>query len=209
MPEILSLVVVVFFAVLFIMAIVLFIALVLKRKPKKDVSLFKLDERQDLSGNEANYFSYIKYDSEKNAIVLKQNQVFKKCVVSLISKKGNARKIDRFNLEYAPGDLYCGIKLDAPIDAYKVVLESIDGGAQKHDPVDTYLTSNLIYAIVVTILFVIASILLITWYGASYEVTESEEFPALYGLALLAVIYPIIIIVGCLLGESLSKKGKF
>ena len=209
MPDILPLLVIVFIVLTFAAAVLLFLALLLKRKPRKDVSLTALNDRQDLSGSEATYFQYIRYDSEKNAIVLKQSQVFKKCVVTLITKKGNARQIARYNLEYVPGDLYCGIRLDAPVDEYRVVLESVDGTTQKHAPVDSFVSSNAIYAIVVSVLFIVATIVLIMWYGSSYEVLESEEFPILYGLVLLVVIYPIVVIGGCLLGETLSKKGKF
>ena len=209
MPPLLPLLVIVFIVLTFAAAVLLFLALLLKRKPRKDVSLIALLDRQDLSGSEANYFQYIRYDSEKNAIVLKQSQVFKKCVVTLITKKGKVSKVARYNLEYVPGDLYCGIKLDEPVDSYRVVLESVDGASQKHAPVDSFMSSNAIYAVVVSVLFIIAAIVLIMWYGYSYEVVDSEEFPILYGLVLLVVIYPIVVIGGCLLGETLSKKGKF
>ena len=156
MPEFLPMIVIIFIILTFLAAIGLFMALIFKRKPRNDISLFAMDARQDLSGNEAQYFQYIRFDAEKNAIVLKQSQVFKKCVVTLITKKGNARKQAVYNLEYAQGDLFCGIKLDSPVDEYKVVLESIDGTAQKHEPIDNYLTLNMVYAIVVSILFIIA-----------------------------------------------------
>ena len=95
MPESLPMIVILFIILTFLAAIGLFMALIFKRKPRNDVSLFAMDARQDLSGNEAQYFQYIRFDAEKNAIVLKQSQVFKKCVVTLITKKGNARKSDR------------------------------------------------------------------------------------------------------------------
>ena len=208
MPESLPMIVMLFIILTFVAALGLFIALIFKRKPRSDFSLFAMDARQDLSGNEAKYFQYIRFDSEKNAIVLKQSQVFKKCVVTLITKKGNARRQAVYNLEYMPGDLYCGIKLDAPVDEYKVVLESVDGAAQKHDPIDNYLTLNLVYAIVVSILFIIAGALLITMDSYYLEV-DVDGFGVLYGLLALIIIYIIVIVAGCLVGETLSKKGKF
>lgn len=209
MPDSLPMMVIIFIVLMFLAAIGLYFALILKRKPRNDVPLFAANSRQDLSGNEATYFSYIKFDPEKNAIVLKQSQVFKKCVVTLISKKGNVRKQEKFNLEYAEGDLYCGIILKEPIDEFKVVLESVDGNVQKHDPIDSFLTLNILYAVVVSVLFIIAAILLITMDGYLADVMEEEGFPLLYGLVLLVVIYVIVIIGGCLIGEILSKKGKF
>lgn len=208
MPESLPMIVMLFIILTFVAALGLFMALIFKRKPRSDFSLFAMDARQDLSGNEAKYFQYIRFDSEKNAIVLKQSQVFKKCVVTLITKKGNARKQAVYNLEYMPGDLYCGIKLDAPVDEYKVVLESVDGAVQKHDPIDNYLTLNLVYAIVVSILFIIAGALLITMDSYYLEV-DVDGFGVLYGLLALIIIYIVVIVAGCLVGETLSKKGKF
>lgn len=208
MPESLPMIVMLFIILTFVAALGLFMALIFKRKPRSDFSLFAMDARQDLSGNEAKYFQYIRFDSEKNAIVLKQSQVFKKCVVTLITKKGNARRQAVYNLEYMPGDLYCGIKLDAPVDEYKVVLESVDGAVQKHDPIDNYLTLNLVYAIVVSILFIIAGALLITMDSYYLEV-DVDGFGVLYGLLALIIIYIIVIVAGCLVGETLSKKGKF
>ena len=209
MPEFLPMMMIIFIILMFLAAIGLFFALLLKRKPRTDLPLYSVESRQDLSGNEANYFQYIKFDAEKNAIVLKQSQVFKKCVVTLISKKGNARKQEKYNLEYAEGDLYCGIPLNAPIDEFRVVLESVNGVGQKHDPIDNYMTMNLVYAIVVSILFIIAGALLITYDGFYADVLDVEGFPILYGLLLLIAIYIVVIIAGCLVGENLSKKGKF
>ena len=208
MPESLPMIVILFIILTFLAAIGLFMALIFKRKPRNDISLFAMDARQDLSGNEAQYFQYIRFDAEKNAIVLKQSQVFKKCVVTLITKKGNARKQAVYNLEYAQGDLFCGIKLDSPVDEYKVVLESIDGTAQKHEPIDNYLTLNMVYAIVVSVLFIIAGALLITMDSYYLEV-DVEGFGVLYGLLALILIYIVVIVAGCLVGEVLSKKGKF
>ena len=209
MPDSLPMMVVIFIVLMFVAAIGLYFALILKRKPRNDIPLFSVNSRQDLSGNEATYFSYIKFDSEKNAIVLKQSQVFKKCVVTLISKKGNVRKLEKYNLQYVEGDLYCGIPLNEPIDEFKVILESVDGNAQKHDPIDSYLTLNILYAVVVSVLFIIAGAMLITMDGYIADVLEEEGFPLLYGLLVLIVIYVIVIVGGCLLGETLSKKGKF
>ena len=209
MPEFLPMMMIIFIILTFLVAVGLFFALILKRKPRSDLSLFSAQSRQDLSGNEANYFQYIKFDLEKNAIVLKQSQAFKKCVVTLISKKGNVRKQEKYNLQYAEGDLYCGIKLDAPIDEFMVVLESVDGNVLKHDPIDNYVTLNLIYAIVVSILFIIAGALLITYDGFYADVLDVEGFPIFYGLLLLIVIYVGVVAGGCLIGDSLAKKGKF
>ena len=209
MPEFLPMIVILFIVLTFLAALGLFMALLFKRKPKSDVSLTGINDRQDLSGSEATYFQYIRFDSEKNAIVLKQSQVFKKCVVTLITKKGNSRKQAVYNLEYVAGDLYCGIKLSEPVDEFRVVLESVDGNVQKHAPIDSYFSMNILYAIVVSVLFIISGILLITMDGYMGDVLDVEGFPLLYGLLLLIVIYIIVIIGGCLIGEVLSKKGKF
>ena len=208
MPEFLPMIVMIFIILTFVAALGLFLALVFKRKPKSDLRLSNIDDRQDLENNEARYFQYIRFDADKKAIVLKQSQVFKKCVVTLVTKKGNSLKQAKYNLEYADGDLYCGIPLTESVDAYKVVLESVDGTAQKHDPIDNYLTLNLIYAIVVSVLFIIAGALLITMDSYYLEV-EVEGFGIMYGLLALILIYVVVIVGGCLVGESLAKKGKF
>ena len=209
MPEFLPMIVILFIGLTFVGAAGLFFALLFKRKPKADVRLFSINERQDLSGNEANYFQYIRFDSEKNAIVLKQSQVFKKCVVTLITKKGNSRKLTVYNLEYAPGDLYCGISLNGPVDEYKVILESVNGAVQKHDSTDSFINLNVLYAVVVSVLFIISGALLITMDGFMGDVLDVEGFPLLYGLLALVLIYVVIIVGGCFVCETLSKKGKF
>ena len=208
MPESLPMIVILFIVLTFVAALGLFLVLILVRKPKGDLRLANIDDRQDLDSNEATYFQYIRFDAEKNAIVLKQSQVFKKCVVTLVTKKGSSLKQAKYNLEYVNGDLYCGIPLNEKVDAYKVVLESVDGATQKHDPIDNFLAFNLIYAIVVSVLFIVAGALLITYDSYFLEV-EVEGFGIMYGLLALILIYIVVIIGGCLIGEILSKKGKF
>ena len=197
-----------FIILTFVAALGLFLVLVFRRKPKSDLRLSNINDRQDLENNEARYFQYIRFDADKKAIVLKQSQVFKKCVVTLVTKKGNSLKQAKYNLEYVDGDLYCGIPLNDSVDAYKVVLESVDGVAQKHDPIDNYLALNLIYAVVVSILFIIAGAMLITMDSYYLEV-EVDGYGIMYGLLALVLIYILVIVGGCLLGETLSKKGKF
>ena len=208
MPEFLPMIVMLFIILTFVAALGLFLVLVFRRKPKSDLRLSNINDRQDLENNEARYFQYIRFDADKKAIVLKQSQVFKKCVVTLVTKKGNSLKQAKYNLEYVEGDLYCGIPLNDSVDAYKVVLESVDGVAQKHDPIDNYLALNLIYAVVVSILFIIAGAMLITMDSYYLEV-EVDGYGIMYGLLALVLIYILVIVGGCLLGETLSKKGKF
>lgn len=208
MPEFLPMIVILFIILTFVAALGLFLALVFRRKPKSDLRLSNINDRQDLENNEARYFQYIRFDADKKAIVLKQSQVFKKCVVTLVTKKGNSLKQAKYNLEYVDGDLYCGIPLNDSVDAYKVVLESVDGVAQKHEPIDNYLSLNLVYAVVVSILFIIAGAMLITMDSYYLEV-EVEGYGIMYGLLALVLIYILVIVGGCLLGETLSKKGKF
>lgn len=208
MPEILLVVVYIFIFLTFLAAIVLFFALVLKRKPRNDISLFSVNYQQDLSGNEADYFQYIRFDAEKNAIVLKQSQAFKKCVVTLITKKGSAHSLRKFNINYAEGDMFAGIALPSPVDEFKVVLESVDGVVKKHDPVDTYKKMNIAYAAIVGGIFAIMALLFVSYYNLLDD-GMTEGFGILYGLVLLAVIYIAVIIGGFILGENLSKKGKF
>ena len=208
MPEFLPMIVVLFIILTFVAALGLFMAMLFKRRPRNDLPLFALNARQDLSRNEADYFQYIRYDAEKGAIVLKQSQAFKKCVVTLITRKGNSRKQVMYNLEYNEGDLFCGIKLDDQVDEFRVVLESVDGVTKKHAPIDNHLTMNVVYALVVSILFIISGILLITMDSYYIEV-DVEGFGVLYALVALVVIYIVVIVGGFLVGEMLSKKGKF
>ena len=205
---ILAIVAIALIVISFVAGLGLFFALLFKRKANKNVPLVPADARQELSGSEADYFSYIKYDSEKNAIVLKQSQVFKKCVVTLITKKNGALSIKRYNLQYADGDLYCGIKLDGAIDEYKVVLESIDNSVKKHAPVDTFLSMNIIYAIVVTLLFMVGCFVYVYMWAFSL-LDEWPGYAFYYIFVFFALLFIAIIVGGCLLFDNLSKKGKF
>ena len=192
----------------FVAAIGLFFAFVFKRKPKANIQLCPIDSRQDLSGNEANYFSYIKYDQSVNALVLKQSQVFKKCVVTLIIKRNGSISSKRYNLSYANNDLSCGITLNGQIDEYKVVLESVDGAVQKHAPIDNVLAMNIIYAAIVSIIFAIGAGLYIVM--CSYYLNDEwVGYAFYYTYIALVLIYIIVVVGGFALGEVLAKKGKF
>ena len=206
--EYLPIITVLAIAVPCVVAVALFFLIVLNRKPKKDVQLFGIDVRQDLDENEANYFSYIKYDQGLNAIVLRQSQVFNKCVVTLITKKEGRLSMKKYNLKYAANDLSCGIQLEGQIEEYRVVLESVDNNTQKHPSFDSALTNNILYAIIVSLLFVVG--------GGAYIVAcsfclEDEwlGYSFYYVFLALVLVYFAVIVGGFLLGESLSKKGKF
>lgn len=189
-------------------ALGLFFLLVFIRKPKKNVRLFPVSERQELGGNEASYFSYIKYDQEKNAIVLKQSQVFSNCVVTLIVKSGGKVTMKRYNLAYNSGDLFCGIRLDERIDEFRVILESVDKTIVKHPQIDNSSSNNVTYGIIVAILFAATAFVYVL--ACSYILVD--EWPAysiFYGLAALGLVFIVIVVGGYFLGEMLSKKGSF
>ena len=203
-----SLLSMVFIAVTFIAAIGLFVLLILIRRPKKDLELYPIKGRQELSDNEASYFSYIKYNEEVNSIVLKQSQIFKKCVVTLIIKKGKTLKSKKYNLVYQPGDVFCGIKVEEGAEEFRVVLESVEGVVTKHPAIDAYGKFNFLYAIVVSVLFVLAGI----FYVATWSYSLIDYWPGYafyYSYIALVIIYFVIVLGGYFIGETLSKKGVF
>lgn len=208
MPEMLPTIQTLFVVLAFVAAVGLFFLFVFKRKPKKDITLFSTNDRQYLDGNEAEYFSYIKYDNEKNAIVLKQSQIFKKCVVTLIYKINNSIGMKRYTLNYASGDLFCGIQLKNKIDEFKVVLESIDGAGKKHEPIDNYFALHILYSIVVAVLFAVACFLYV-FMCSFYLNDEWSGYAFYYVFVALVAIYVAVVIGGYFLGEYLSKKGVF
>lgn len=194
--------------VTFALAIGLFFLLVFIRKPKKNVRLFPISQRQELGENEASYFSYIKYDQEKNSIILKQSQIFSHCVVTLIVKSGGKVSMKRYNLAYNQGDLYCGIRLEGRIDEYRIVLDSVDKTILKHAALDNSSSNNVTYGLVVSILFAISVFI----YVLTCSFLLNDEWPAysiFYALAALGLIFVVIIAGGYFLGETLSKKGSF
>ena len=73
MPAMLPLITVVAIIVSFVAALGLFALLILRRSPRKDIDLYPINGRQELSDNEAQYFAYIKYNQDNNSIVLKQS----------------------------------------------------------------------------------------------------------------------------------------
>jgi len=194
--------------VTFVLAVGLFFLLVFIRKPKKNVRLFPISQRQELGENEASYFSYIKYDQEKNSIILKQSQIFSHCVVTLIVKSGGKVSMKRYNLAYNQGDLYCGIRLEGRIDEYRIVLDSVDKTILKHAALDNSSSNNVTYGLVVSILFAISVFI----YVLTCSFLLNDEWPAysiFYALAALGLIFVVIIAGGYFLGETLSKKGSF
>lgn len=194
--------------VTFVLAVGLFFLLVFIRKPKKNVRLFPISQRQELGENEASYFSYIKYDQGKNSIILKQSQIFSHCVVTLIVKSGGKVSMKRYNLAYNQGDLYCGIRLEGRIDEYRIVLDSVDKTILKHAALDNSSSNNVTYGLVVSILFAISVFI----YVLTCSFLLNDEWPAysiFYALAALGLIFVVIIAGGYFLGETLSKKGSF
>ena len=207
-PPMLPLITVVVIIASFVVALGLFALLLLKRMPKKDIDLYPINGRQDLTDNEAEYFAYIKYNQDNNSIVLKQSQIFKKCVVTLIIKKGGKLSSKRYNLQYVPGDVFCGINIEAGAEEFKVVLESVDGRPVKHTPIDSSLKFNVLYAVIVSVLFVIGSLLYV--YMCNFYINGIwQEYATFYVYPALVIIYIIIIVGGYFLGELLSKKGVF
>lgn len=207
-PPMLPLITVVVIIVSFVAALGLFALLLLKRKPKKDIDLYPINGRQDLRDGEADYFAYIKYNQDINAIVLKQSQIFKKCVVTLIIKKGGKLSSKRYNLQYTAGDVFCAISVEQGAEEFKVVLESVDGRAIKHPPVDSSLKLNVLYAVIVSILFVIGGLLYV--YMCNFYINGIwQEYATFYTYPALVIIYIVIIVGGYFLGELLSKKGVF
>ena len=208
MPAMLPLITVVAIIVSFVAALGLFALLILRRSPRKDIDLYPINGRQELSDNEAQYFAYIKYNQDNNSIVLKQSQIFKKCVVTLVIKKGGKLSSKRYNLQYAPGDVFCGINVEDGTEEFKVVLESVDGRPVKHTPIDSSLKLNVLYAIIVSVLFVIGGLLYV--YMCNFYINGVwQEYATFYVYPALVIIYIIIIVGGYFLGELLSKKGVF
>ena len=205
----LSTVSIILFAALVVIAIGFFFLLLFKRRPNKSLTLYPLEARQDLSDNEAEYFSYIKYNPEIKSIVLKQSQVFSKCVVTLVIKtKSGTVSMKRYNLTYGAGDVFCGIQIGDDVDEYRVILESIDKKTKKHARVDNQLVFNLIYAALVTVVFVVAAILYV--YAMSFFLVDTYTgFIMCYLSVALVAIYVAIVVGGYLLFETLSKKGAF
>ena len=192
----------------FIAALGLYFLLIFISRPKKDISLFPLNAKQDLSDGEAGYFEYIKYNENAGAIVLKQSTSFQKCVVTLLYKKGNKLGMKRYNLEFSDNDPICGIQLDNGIDEYKVVLESVDKKSIKHPGYDNYLVLHLVYALIVGALFAIG---LLVYIMMCYYFL-SEDWPGYaqyYAFPAFTILYAVVIIAGGILGDNLSKKGAF
>ena len=213
MPEeisnLLYLIAIVIIIASFVLALGLFPLFLLKRKPLKDISLTSIDDNQDLYDDEAIYFSYVRYDSEKRAIILKQSQVFRKCVVTLIVRQNGKLKMARYNLEYAPNDLFCAIKIDGTIEGFKVVLESVDGSISKHAPIDNYKQAHIVYSVIVTLVFAIGAIVYVMMCGTLLIDDQWVGFNLYYTFAALSLLFILIIVGGYVLGEILSKKGKF
>lgn len=211
MPELVDLLMLIFVVLIivtFVAAVGLFFLLVFIRKPKKNVLLFSVDGRQELNENEAAYFSYIKYDKEKNSIILKQSQVFSHCVVTLIVKSNGKVSMKRYNLTYNSGDLYCGIRLNERIDEFRVVLDSVDKTIVKHPQIDNSSSNNVTYGIIVALLFAATAFV----YVLACSFLLNDEWPAyslFYSLAAFGLVFIVIIAGGYFLGEMLSKKGSF
>ena len=192
-----------------IAAIILFFALILKRRVKKGVTLFALSTPQELANNEANYFSFIKYDAKSNAIVLKKAQEFKKCVVTLIYRANGKEEITRYNLDYSNAEKgMVGISLANPIDEYLIVLESVDGSIVKHASYDNYFTFHLIYGIVVSVLFAV-SIIFYVLMCRFYLRSDWPAYNGFYALSLIGLSFLALVLLGHIIGETLAKKGAF
>ena len=192
----------------FLAAVALFFVFIFKRRPKKDISLFPLNAKQDLSDGEADYFEFIRYNENLNSLVLKQSRSFQSCVVTVIYKKNNKLGMKRYNLKFEGNDPICGIQLDNGVEEYKVVLESVDKKIVKHAPIDNYLVNHIVYALIVGALFAVGMLVYVmTCY---YYLKEHwPEYSQYYVFPAFTIIYVVVIIVGGILGDSLSKKGAF
>lgn len=191
----------------FVLAVLLFAAFFLKRVVKKTVDLFPIDSPQQLTDNEAEYFASVRFDKKNNAIVVSQSQDFKKCVVSVITKKNESRSFKRLVLKF-DNDRRCGIKLKKPFDEYVVVLESVDGKVLKHPSIDNGMMFAVIYSLIVTVVFIATLVVYVML--CSYSLLDAwDSYVIYYAFAGLALLHPLVVIGSYAAIEYLSKKGVF
>ena len=204
-PFALSIASLVVFILSFVSAIGLFMALIFKRRAKKSLSLFPLNSSQQLDNEEARRFSYIKYDANLNAIVLKQKDSFKKCVITLISRGSKGVKMERYKCVFKENGA-AAIQLNEQISEYLVVVESVDGRLVKHNSIDNHLVMNIVYGAIVTILHVtgiVLYVILCSYYLRDYW----AGYAVYYAFAVGSLSFAVIVILGYLLIETLSRKG--
>ena len=191
-----------------VLGVGLFLVLLFKRKVKKDLDLFARNSKQTLDGNEAQYFSSIKHEDANGMIVFRQKESFKVCCVTLVTSNGGKRSAKRYKLSFTSEQNVAAIKLDEPVDEYRVVLESVDKKLVKHQAVDSLFPFTIIYSLVVTVVYVAAIIFYIMM--CSYYLMDYWAGYALYyAFAAVGLVFPVVVIGGYLLMETLSRKGGF
>ena len=189
-----------------VLAVVLFILLAFKNTANKKLDLNN-NANQVLDSEEASYFSFIGLDASKNRIVLQRKGNFSKAVLTLVFESGGKRNLKRYKVNFTNGDLAM-ISLSTPVDSYKVFVESVDGNLTNDSKTANWLTPNLIYGLVVGVLYA-GSVFCFCLMDSTYIQGYWPGFALYYVLSAIGLVFPVLTIFGGWLFNFLSRKGVF
>ena len=192
------------FALTVIAAIALFFPLIKAKHANKNLILVDVNSAQDLSEEEKDKISFIKYDVQSGEIIVRCKDIVKRLVVSVIYVLDGKTKVKRFNLGFFSSN-ECGIDMRG-ISSYRVVVESVNGAVIKGAKATNDLLFTLIYGVVVAALYALA-IIFYVMLCSTYLQTEYLGYAAYYVFAAFGLLFPAILVGGRLLVESLQKKG--